>query len=144
MPALPVAKRLERRAAEGVAASMRLWIPTQTVLVATVSTLALLLYVFGVPAVLRGVIWVAVGAVLGWLGSLILGTETQQGIWLDISAGASGALAGFLLLGAPLGGQPLEDFLAAALGSVVAIAAAGGARDWQPMRWPPRNMRAEQ
>jgi uncharacterized membrane protein YeaQ/YmgE (transglycosylase-associated protein family) len=73
--------------------------------------------------------------VVGWLGSLILGTPTQQGILLDILSGAVGALAGLLLLGAPIsGGGPLEQFLAAMVGAVLVIAAAGLARGWRPGR----------
>jgi uncharacterized membrane protein YeaQ/YmgE (transglycosylase-associated protein family) len=108
---------------------------SQAVLAAAVLTLLLLAYVFGVPAILQGVIWVAVGAVVGWLGSLIFGTATQQGILLDILSGAVGALAGLLLLGAPIsGGGPLEQFLAAAVGSVIVVGAAGVARGWRPRR----------
>ena len=112
---------------------------TQAVLIAIALTTALLIYVFGVPAVLRGMVWVAVGAFVGWLGSLILCTATQQGILLDILAGAVGALAGLLLLGAPIsGGGPLEQFLAAVVGSVLVIAAAGAARGWRPWRRSPQ------
>ena len=114
---------------------MRRLNPSHAVLVAGLLLLALLAYVFGVPAVLRGAIWVACGAVVGWLGSLILGTGTQHGILLDILSGAVGALAGLLLLGAPIsGGGPLEQFLAAVVGSVLVIAAAGLARGWRPGR----------
>ena len=109
--------------------------PTQAVLIAIALTTVLLAYVFGVPAVLRGVIWVAVGAVVGWLGSLIVATATQHGILLNILAGAVGALAGLLLLGAPIsGGGPLEQFLAAIVGSVLVVAAAGAARGWRSKR----------
>ena len=114
---------------------MRRLNPTLAVLVAGLLLLALLAFVFGVPAVMQGAIWVACGAVVGWLGSLILGTATQQGILLDILSGAVGALAGLLLLGAPVsGGGPLEQFLAAVVGAVLVIAAAGLARGWRPGR----------
>ena len=109
--------------------------PTQAVLIAIALTTILLVYVFGVPTVLRGIIWVAVGAFVGWLGSLILATDSQQDILLDILAGAVGALAGLLLLGAPIsGGGPLEQFLAAAVGSVLVLAASGLARGKRPWR----------
>ena len=109
--------------------------PIQAVLAAAVLTAALLLYVFGVPAFVRGILWVAVGAGVGWIGSLILCTDTRQGILLDIANGAVGAFAGLLLLGAPIsGGGPLEQFLAAVVGSVIVVAAAGLTRGWRPGR----------
>ncbi len=80
-------------------------------------------------------IWVLVGAVVGCLGSLVQRARTQQDIVLDILAGAVGALTGLLLLGAPIaGGGPLEQFLAAVLGSLLVVGAAGIARRWKPSR----------
>src|SRR5687767_6087123 len=114
---------------------MRYVTPTQAVLIAVAATIALLIYVFGVSDALGGVIWVIVGAVVGWLGSLVLRSRTQQDIMFDILAGAVGALTGLLLLGAPIaGGGPLEQFLAAVLGSVLVVGAAGIARGWRPSR----------
>jgi uncharacterized membrane protein YeaQ/YmgE (transglycosylase-associated protein family) len=105
----------------------------QAVLIALAATIGLLFFVFGAAIVLRGVIWVLVGAVVGWLGSLVVGSRSQQEILVDITAGALGALAGLLLLGAPIsGGGPLEQFLAAVLGSVVVFVAAGIAHGWRP------------
>jgi uncharacterized membrane protein YeaQ/YmgE (transglycosylase-associated protein family) len=120
---------------QGVGTAMRRPNPTEAVLFAGVPILLLLLYVFGVSAVVQGLIWVAVGGVVGWIGSVILCTETQQGIMLDIASGALGALAGLLLLGAPVsGGGPLETFLASVVGSVIVIAAAALVRGWRPWR----------
>ena len=115
---------------------MRKPTPAQAVLISVTLTTMLLVYVFGVPAVLRGAIWVAVGAVVGWLGSLVLTTSTQNGILLNILAGAGGALAGLLFVGAPIGGGgPLEQFLAAMIGSVLLLGVAGGARrPWRKRR----------
>jgi uncharacterized membrane protein YeaQ/YmgE (transglycosylase-associated protein family) len=112
---------------------MRHLTPTHAVLIALASTVGLLIFVFGVANVLRGVIWVLLGALVGWLGSLVLRTRTQPEILVDILAGALGALAGLLLLGAPIsGGGPLEQFLAAVLGSVLIVGAAGIAHGWRP------------
>lgn len=116
---------------------MRRLTPTQAVLLAVAATIGLLCFVFGVAVVLRGGIWVLVGAVVGWLGSLVLRTGTQPEIMFDILAGALGALAGLLLLGAPIsGGGPLEQFLAAVLGSVLVVGVVGIAHGWRPFtRW---------
>ena len=112
---------------------MRQLTPAHAVLVAVAATIGLLLYVFGVPTVLAGALWVLVGAVVGWIGSLVMPTRTQQDILFDISAGAAGALGGLLLFGTPIGGGgPLEQFFAAVVGSVLIVAAVGIARGWRP------------
>jgi uncharacterized membrane protein YeaQ/YmgE (transglycosylase-associated protein family) len=44
------------------------------------------------------VIWLIAGAVIGWLASRIMGTNSQQGLFLDIVVGVVGAvLAGWFL-----------------------------------------------
>ena len=49
------------------------------------------------------IIWLVVGGILGWLASLVMKTDGQQGIILNIVVGIVGSLiAGFLI--APLFG----------------------------------------
>jgi len=49
------------------------------------------------------IIWLVVGGVLGWLASIVMKTDGQQGIILNVIVGAVGALlAGYLI--APLFG----------------------------------------
>ncbi|HUP25161.1 MAG TPA: GlsB/YeaQ/YmgE family stress response membrane protein [Thermoanaerobaculia bacterium] len=44
------------------------------------------------------IIWLVVGGLLGWLASLIMKTDSQQGIILNVVVGIIGALiAGFVL-----------------------------------------------
>ena len=44
------------------------------------------------------VLWLIIGGILGWIASLIMGTDEQQGVFLNIVVGVIGALlAGFLL-----------------------------------------------
>ncbi|MCL4267214.1 MAG: GlsB/YeaQ/YmgE family stress response membrane protein [Anaerolineae bacterium] len=44
------------------------------------------------------IIWLIVGGILGWLASLVMGTDRQQGLLLNILVGIGGALiAGFVL-----------------------------------------------
>jgi uncharacterized membrane protein YeaQ/YmgE (transglycosylase-associated protein family) len=44
------------------------------------------------------ILWLIIGGVLGWLASIIMHTNAQQGIFLNIVVGIVGALlAGFLL-----------------------------------------------
>ncbi len=49
--------------------------------------------------------WLVVGGVIGWLASMIMKTDAQQGVFLNIVVGVVGAgLAGFLI--SPLVGVP--------------------------------------
>lgn len=44
------------------------------------------------------IIWIIVGAIIGWIASRIMGTDGQQGTLLDIVVGVVGAfLAGWFL-----------------------------------------------
>lgn len=44
------------------------------------------------------IIWLAVGGILGWLASIVMNTNGQQGIFLNIVVGIVGAtLAGWFL-----------------------------------------------
>ena len=44
------------------------------------------------------ILWLIIGGILRWIASLIMGTDAQQGIVLNILVGVIGALlAGFLL-----------------------------------------------
>jgi uncharacterized membrane protein YeaQ/YmgE (transglycosylase-associated protein family) len=45
------------------------------------------------------IIWIIVGGVIGWLASIIMKTDAQQGLILNVVVGIIGALVGGLLLG---------------------------------------------
>lgn len=49
------------------------------------------------------IIWIVIGGVIGWLASLVMRTDAQQGIFLNIVVGIVGAFLGGWLL-APLFG----------------------------------------
>ena len=60
-----------------------------------------------------------VGALIGWLASLIMRTDTPEGILIDIAAGSLGAIP----LAALLGNDAIFDSLiAGGLGGVLALA----------------------
>lgn len=44
------------------------------------------------------IIWLIIGGVLGWLASLVMKTDAQQGMFLNIVVGIIGAFVGGLLL----------------------------------------------
>ena len=80
-------------------------------------------------------IWLLVGGILGWLASLVMKTDGQQGIILNVVVGIVGALiAGFVI--APMFGTGTinaSDFSAAGLmvsfvGAVVLLAVVNLAR----------------
>jgi uncharacterized membrane protein YeaQ/YmgE (transglycosylase-associated protein family) len=70
-----------------------------------------------------------VGGIIGWLASLVMRTDGQQGIVLNVVVGIVGALiAGFLLTpvlgGAPIttGALDIRSLLVSFLGAVVLLA----------------------
>jgi uncharacterized membrane protein YeaQ/YmgE (transglycosylase-associated protein family) len=64
------------------------------------------------------IVWIIVGGVLGWIASLIMKTDAQQGILLNIVVGIVGAfLAGLLI--SPLVGIPTINDGSLHLGSLV-------------------------
>ncbi|GAA3996306.1 GlsB/YeaQ/YmgE family stress response membrane protein [Sphingomonas humi] len=71
------------------------------------------------------IIWLIVGGVCGWLASIVMRTDGQQGIFLNIIVGIIGAaLAGFLLGGGASlnNGLTVTSFLYSLLGAIVLLA----------------------
>ena len=75
------------------------------------------------------IIWLVVGGILGWIASIIMRTDAQQGMFLNIVVGIIGAMLGGWLL-APLFGTATinqNDFsiaglLVSLLGAVILLA----------------------
>jgi uncharacterized membrane protein YeaQ/YmgE (transglycosylase-associated protein family) len=70
--------------------------------------------------------WILVGAVAGWIASIIMGTNGQQGLILNIIVGVIGAAIGGWLVGL-LGWGPVDGFnfwsiIVAVLGAIVLLA----------------------
>jgi uncharacterized membrane protein YeaQ/YmgE (transglycosylase-associated protein family) len=70
------------------------------------------------------IVWLIVGGIVGWLASLIMRTDAQQGIILNIVVGVIGAVVAGLLLGKGNINQGLsiETFLWSLLGAVILLA----------------------
>jgi uncharacterized membrane protein YeaQ/YmgE (transglycosylase-associated protein family) len=71
------------------------------------------------------IIWLIVGGVCGWLASLIMRTDAQQGIILNIVVGIVGAFIAGLLFGGGASlnnGFTIETFLWSLLGAVILLA----------------------
>jgi uncharacterized membrane protein YeaQ/YmgE (transglycosylase-associated protein family) len=64
------------------------------------------------------IVWIVLGGVIGWLASLIMRTDAQQGIVLNIVVGIIGALLGGWLISPLVGAGTINqgDFSLASLG----------------------------
>jgi uncharacterized membrane protein YeaQ/YmgE (transglycosylase-associated protein family) len=49
------------------------------------------------------IIWLVIGGIIGWLASMVMKTDKQQGIVLNVVVGIIGALIGGLLIAPLLG-----------------------------------------
>jgi uncharacterized membrane protein YeaQ/YmgE (transglycosylase-associated protein family) len=47
------------------------------------------------------IVWLLIGALIGWLASMVMRTDAQQGSLLNIIVGIVGAMIGGFLLGGP-------------------------------------------
>ena len=54
------------------------------------------------------IIAIVMGGIIGWLASIVMRTDAQQGIFLNIIVGCIGSILGRLLLGGFLGGGHLR------------------------------------
>ena len=71
------------------------------------------------------IIWLIVGGIVGWLASLIMRTDAQQGILLNIVVGIVGAfLAGLIFNSGNVNSDPLDlsNFLWSLLGAIILLA----------------------
>jgi len=71
------------------------------------------------------ILWLIVGGVIGWLASIIMRTDAQQGIFLNIVVGIIGAFIGGLIIsGGSINSAPLTltSFLVSLLGAVILLA----------------------
>ena len=71
------------------------------------------------------IIWLVIGGVIGWLASLVMRTDAQQGIVLNIVVGIVGAfLAGLIFSGGSINNSPLTlyTFLTSLVGAIILLA----------------------
>lgn len=80
-----------------------------------------------------------VGGILGWIASLLMRTDAEQGIFLNVVVGIIGAvLAGFIVTpligGAPItsGAFDIRSLLASLIGAVILLALVNMVRRGRP------------
>ena len=67
------------------------------------------------------IVYIIVGGIIGWLASIVMRTDAQQGIILNIVGGIIGSFIGGVLFGSNLG-SGLVGWICAFLGAVVLLA----------------------
>jgi len=74
------------------------------------------------------IVWLVMGGLVGWIASMIMGTNGQQGIILNVVVGIVGALIGGWLIGPLLGAGSINDgitimsFIVSLIGAVLLLA----------------------
>jgi uncharacterized membrane protein YeaQ/YmgE (transglycosylase-associated protein family) len=71
------------------------------------------------------IIWLIIGGIVGWLASIIMRTDAQQGILLNIVVGIVGAFLGGLIFSrGDINDAPLDltSFLVSLVGAVILLA----------------------
>ena len=70
------------------------------------------------------ILWLIIGGVIGWLASLVMRTDAQQGILLNIVVGIVGAfIGGMIFSGGSINNArlTLPSFLVSLLGAIVLL-----------------------
>ena len=69
-------------------------------------------------------VWLVLGGIVGWIASIVMRTDSQQGILLNIAVGIGGALLGALIFYRGDIERPvtIESFIVALLGSILLLA----------------------
>jgi uncharacterized membrane protein YeaQ/YmgE (transglycosylase-associated protein family) len=71
------------------------------------------------------IIWLIVGGIIGWLASIIMRTDAQQGIFLNIIVGIVGAfIGGLIITGGSINnsGYDLTSLIASLIGAIILLA----------------------
>ncbi len=71
------------------------------------------------------ILWIIFGALVGWIASMVMNTNAEQGAFLNIIVGIVGAVVGGWIMSvigeSGVGGFNLYSFLVALLGACVLI-----------------------
>ena len=75
--------------------------------------------------VINFIVWLLLGALIGWLASIVMRTDAQQGALLNIVVGIVGAMIGGFLLGGPTinnSGLNFTALVVSFIGAVILLA----------------------
>lgn len=70
------------------------------------------------------ILWLIIGGVVGWIASMIMRTDAQQGVLLNIVVGIVGAfIGGLIFAGGSINNTPLSltSFLVSLVGAIVLL-----------------------
>lgn len=70
------------------------------------------------------IVWLVIGGVVGWLASLVMRTDAQQGILLNVVVGIVGAFIGGLIFsgGSINQGLSVYSFVVSLVGAIILLA----------------------
>jgi uncharacterized membrane protein YeaQ/YmgE (transglycosylase-associated protein family) len=69
------------------------------------------------------IIWLIVGGVVGWLASMVMRTDAQQGIILNVVVGIVGAFIASLIFGQNINdGITVTSFITSLVGAIILLA----------------------
>jgi uncharacterized membrane protein YeaQ/YmgE (transglycosylase-associated protein family) len=69
------------------------------------------------------IVWLIIGGIVGWLASLIMRTDAQQGILLNIVVGIVGAFIAGLIFGGGINqGITVWTFITSLIGAIILLA----------------------
>jgi len=69
------------------------------------------------------IIWIVIGGIVGWLASLVMRTDAQQGVLLNIVVGIVGAfIAGLIFGGSINSGITVWTFITSLIGAIILLA----------------------
>ena len=74
------------------------------------------------------IIWLVVGGLIGWIASMIMRTDAQQGVILNVVVGIIGAFIGGWLIGPLVGagsinsGFSIMSFVVSLIGAIILLA----------------------
>lgn len=68
------------------------------------------------------IIWLIVGGIIGWLASMVMKTDGQQGIILNVVVGIVGSWIGGQFIAPLIGGGGMMGYVAAFIGAIILLA----------------------
>jgi len=72
------------------------------------------------------IIWLVIGGIVGWVASMIMGTNARQGLVLNVVVGIVGAVLGGWVLSPLVGGATINQGDLSVVGLLVSLGGAVG------------------